>query len=118
MGFHSGTWNGKGRGGTKNNNVHQIRKNNHILKLARQPDEVERVLVDRHLLRQGGCIVAAEPGASVRVDADAEVANAGLQVGAADDVGDGSVDVIVDLCCVGHRRVVFVVEGEEEDVRD
>lgn len=100
----------------KRQNIHEVREHNHVLELARQPYQVERVLVDRDLVGQGGRIVAAQPRAAVRVDADAEVADARLQVGAADDVADGRVDVVVDLRRVGHGRVVLVVDGEEEDV--
>jgi hypothetical protein len=97
---------------------HQVRKDNHVLKLTRQPYQIQRVLVDRHLVRQGRGVVAAQPAAAVRVDADAKVAHARLEVRGADDVADGCVDVVVDLCGVGHGRVVLVVEAEEEDVGD
>lgn len=92
-------------------NSHQVWEDDHVLKLARQPDEVQRVLVDRDLLGQGGGIVGAEPGAAVRVDADAKVAHAGLQAGLAGDGGYLGVGGVVDLGRVGARRVVAVVEG-------
>lgn len=51
-------------------------------------------------------------------DADAEIANARLQAGAADDVGDGVVDVVVDLRRVWDGRVALIIQGEEEDIGD
>lgn len=106
-------WEGEKQNGE---NVHEIWEHDHILELARQPDEVERVLVDAHLLGQGGSVVGAEPGAAVRVDADAKVAHAGLELGVAGDALDLRVGGVVDLSGVGVRRVVVIVEGEEEDV--
>lgn len=92
-------------------NSHQVGKDNHVLELAGQPDEVEGVLVDRDLLGQGGGVVGAQPGAAVRVDADAEEAHAGLEVGVACDAGELGVGRIVDLCRVRVWGVVLVVEG-------
>lgn len=99
-------------------NVHQIREHHHILKLARQPDQVQRVLVDRDLLSQGRRVVGTQPGAAVGVDADAKEADARLQVGVAGEAGQVRVGGVVDLCRVGVGCVVIVVEGEEEDVGD
>lgn len=62
---------------------HEVGEHDRVLELARQPDEVEGVLVDRDLLGERGGVVGAQPAAAVRVDADAEVAHAGLQVGVA-----------------------------------
>lgn len=97
-------------------NSHQVREHHHILKLARQPDQVQGILVDRDLLREGGRVVGAQPRAAIGVDADAKVADAGLQVGGAGKVLDLRVGGVVDLCGVGVWCVVVVVEGEEEDV--
>lgn len=98
--------------------LQQIRKNNHILELARQPNQIQRILVHRHLVGERRGVVRAQPGPAVGADADAEVPHARLQARAAHDVGDGVVDVVVDLCGVRHGRVSLVVEREEEDVRD
>lgn len=57
---------------------HEVWEHDGVLELARQPDEVEGVLVDRDLLGEGGGVVGTQPAAAVRVDADAEVAHAGL----------------------------------------
>lgn len=96
--------------------VHQIRKDNRVLELARNPDKVQRILVHGDLVREGRRVVRAQPGAAVGVDADAEVTDAGLEASGSGDVGDGLVDVVVDLGRVRGGRVAFVVEGYEEDV--
>ena len=98
--------------------LQQIGKDNHVLELAGQPEEVQRVLVHRHLVCQRRRVVTAQPGAAVGAHADAKVAHAGLEAGAAHDVGNGIVDVVVDLCCIRHGRVALVVEREEEDIGD
>ena len=59
-------------------NSHQIGKDNHVFKLTGEPDQVQRVLVYRHLSDKRGGVVAADPGAAIRVHADAKVADAGL----------------------------------------
>lgn len=97
---------------------HEVWEHDRVLELARQPDEVEGVLVDRDLLGERGGVVGAQPAAAVRVDADAEVAHAGLQVGVAREALDGRVGGVVDLRRVGPRDVVVVVEGYQEDVGD
>jgi hypothetical protein len=97
---------------------HKVRKHDGVLELARQPDEVEGVLVDRDLLGEGGGIVGAQPGAAVRVDADAKVADAGLQVGVAREGVDVAEGGEVDLGGVGLRDVIVIVEGYQEDVWD
>lgn len=102
----------------KEKNSHQIGENNHILKLASQPDQIQRVIVRRHLRDQRGGIIATYPGAPVGVHADTKIPDPRLQVRVADDVSDGGVDVVVDLRRVGDRRVLLVIDGEEEDIRD
>lgn len=97
---------------------HEVGEHDRVLELARQPDEVQGVLVDRDLLGERGGVVGAQPAAAVRVDADAEVAHAGLQVGVAGQALDGRVGGVVDLGCVGPRGVVVIVEGYQEDVGD
>lgn len=99
-------------------NSHEVREHDRVLELARQPDEVEGVLVDRHLLGERGGVVGAQPAAAVRVDADAEVAHAGLEVGLPREPLDGRVGGVVYLGRVGPGDVVVVVEGYQEDVGD
>lgn len=70
------------------------------------------------MVGETGRIVRAQEGAAVGVDADAEVADAHLQFGAADDVGDGRRDVRVYLRRVHCWPVGLVVERDEEDVGD
>lgn len=95
---------------------HEVGEHDRVLELAGEPDEVQGVLVDRDLLGEGGGVVGAQPAAAVRVDADAEVAHAGLQVGVAREAVDGGVGGVVDLGRVGPRDVVVIVEGYQEDV--
>lgn len=99
-------------------NLHQVWEDNHVLELSSQPNQVQGILVDGHLVCQSRSIVTAEPGAAVGVDANAEVADSGLQVGVSGNVGNGSVDVVVDLGRVGGGLVTLVVKGEKEDGRD
>ena len=99
-------------------NLHQVRENDVVLERAGHPDQVQRVLIDRDLRRQRAGVVAAQERAAVRVDADAEVADAHLELGVADDVGDRRRHARVDLRRVEDGRVVLVVEGDEEDVGD
>ncbi len=108
---------GKGGGGGGRLNSHEVREHDHVLELAREPDEIQRVLVYRDLVGERRGIVAAQPAAAVGADADAEVADAGLEPGVADDIPDRLVDVVVDLRRVRHGRVVLVVQGEEVYVR-
>ena len=89
--------------------MHQIRKHNHILELASQPNEVQRVLVHRDFVGERGGVVAAQPRTPVRVDADAEVSYASLKVGTPDDVSNSDVDIVINLRCVGDSHVVFIV---------
>lgn len=58
--------------------LHQIRKHNHVLKLTGEPNQVQGILVDRNPPCKSCGIVAAKPRATVRVDADAKVADASL----------------------------------------
>ena len=97
---------------------HQIRKHNHVFELRGQPDQIERILVDRDLVGEGRGIVTAQPGAAVRVHADAEVAHTSLQVGVTGDNGDGRVGIVVDLRGVGNRFIALIVQREEEDAGD
>lgn len=98
--------------------LHQVRKHNHVLELGSQPDEIERILVHRDLLGQGRRIVTTKPRAAVRVDADAKVADARLQMGISSNVVEGGVEVVVDLRGVGMRLIGLVVDGEQEDAGD
>jgi hypothetical protein len=62
----------------KKSNLHKVGKNNHILELSSEPDKVERVLVNINFFSQSSGIVTAQPGASIRVNADTEVTDTGL----------------------------------------
>ena len=64
----------RAKGGAKHS--HQVREHNHVLKLTRQPHQVQGVLVRRDLVGQRRRIVGAQPAPAVRVDADAKVADA------------------------------------------
>ena len=98
--------------------LHQIREHNHILKLRSQPDQVQRILIDRDLVGQRCRIVAAQPRPAIGVNADTKESDAGLEPGAVDNVGERGVDVVVHLRGVGSGLVVFVVERQQEDIGD
>lgn len=98
--------------------LHQVREDDTVFEGVGHPDQIQRILIHAHLAGQTGRVVGAQKGAAVRVDADAEVADADLQFGAADDVGDGGGDARVDLGGVEGGRVGLVVERDEEDVGD
>lgn len=91
-------------------NLHQIRENNHILELRSEPDQVERVLVDRDFLGESGGIVTAQPRPTVRVHADTKVADASLQVSVSSNVFNGGVHIVVDLGRVRVGCVRLVVK--------
>lgn len=48
-----------GGGQEEGEDSHQIGKDNHVFELARQPDQIERVLVDGHLLGQSRRVITA-----------------------------------------------------------
>lgn len=75
-------------------------------------------MIDADLLSEQSGVVRAEKATAVRVDADAEVADADLEHRLSDDIGDSGCDAGVDLCRVICRSVVVVVEGYEEDTGD
>lgn len=102
----------------RENHSHQVGEDDHVLELARQPDQVEGVLVDRNFVGKRGGIVTAQPAATVGRDANAEVSDTSGEACVAGDVGDGVVHVVVDLCRVGDCFVVLIVDGEEEDAGD
>ena len=88
---------GKGSREERGEYSHQVRKHNHILKLTRQPNEIQRILIRRNLVRQRRRVVGAQPAPAVRVDADAKVADPGREAGVACDVGHCAVRVVGDL---------------------
>lgn len=98
--------------------LQEVRKHDAILERLGHPDEVQRVLVDADLLREQRRVVGAQEAAAVRVDADAEVADADLELRGADEVGDGGADARVDLRGVVGGRVGVVEEGDDEDSGD
>ena len=97
---------------------HEIRKHDAIFERTGHPDQVQGILIHAHLPRQARCIVAAQEGPTVGVDADAKISHPYFELGPSDNVGDGSGDARVDLSGVEVGRVVLVVEGDKEDARD
>ena len=95
---------------------HEVREHDIVLEGVGDPDQVQRVLVDTDLLCQKCCIVRAEKGSAVWVDAEAEVSDADLEHGLSDDIGDGGCDARVHLCRIICGCVVLVVKVDEEDV--
>lgn len=53
----------------------EVGKYDGVFKCRCYPDKVEGVLVDRDAVCEGGCVVGADPGTTITVDADAEIAN-------------------------------------------
>lgn len=115
---HQSTCGEKVRWGRGGGSLHQVREYDAVFERVGHPDQIQGILIHAHLARQTGRVVRAQEGAAVRVDADAEVADADLQFGAADDVGDGGGDARVDLGGVEGGRVGLVVERDEEDAGD
>ena len=95
---------------------HQIRKDDAILKGTGHPDQVQRVLINADLGGQATGVVTAQPCPAVGVDADAKVTHSSFQVRSTHNVGDGLGDTRVHLSGVVYRRIILVVEGDEEDV--
>ena len=96
----------------------QVRENNGILEGSSNPDEVQRVLVNGHVVDERCGIVGADEATAVSVDADAEVADAHTKLCVADNVGNCGCDTGVDLFrCVGGCEL-FVPHGDEEDAGD
>jgi len=54
--------------------LQQVGEDNAVLERARDPDQIQRILIHTNLLRQRRCVVATKPPAAVWADADAEVA--------------------------------------------
>lgn len=88
---------------------HQIREYNLVLECTSDPDQIQGVLIDIDLVRQLGRVVAAEEVSTVRIDADAEVADTDLEHSVADNVRDRCVHPGVHLSRVVRRHVIFVV---------
>lgn len=68
--------------------LQKIRENDGILECVRNPDQVQRILVDVDALCKGGGVVGAEEG-SVGVGAETKVSNAHFELCSTDDIGDG-----------------------------
>lgn len=99
----------------------QIRKHYQILVRARDPDQVQRVLLHLcDLLRQQRRVIAAQEAVVAVRDADAEIPDTHLEACRADEVGDGFCDARVDLGGAEGGRVASldVEEGDEEDAWD
>ena len=75
-------------------------------------------MVDRNLVREGGRIIAADPRTPIGIHTDAKIPHTCLQFCSANNVTDGGVDIVIDLCGVRHCCVLLIIEGQEEDVRD
>lgn len=57
------------RGGMLKRYSHQIWKDDHILELAGEPDQIQRILINAHFVCQRRCIVTTQPSPAIRVDA-------------------------------------------------
>jgi hypothetical protein len=98
-------------------NLQKVGEDNGILECCRNPDQVERVLVDVDALGESGGVVGAQEG-SVCVCAETKVSDTDFERCLSDNVGDGGCDAGVYLCRVVVWRVIIVVEIDEEDAGD
>jgi len=53
--------------------VHEIRENDHVLELARKPNQIQWILIDCHFIRQSRRIVTAKPVSTIRIYAYAKI---------------------------------------------
>ena len=90
--------------------LQEIREDDLVLERLGDPDQVQRVLVDADLLGEQSGVVGAEEATAVRVDADAEVADADFEHRLSDNVGDSGCDAGIDLCRVVCGCIVVIVE--------
>lgn len=98
-----------GIGMGRNARLHQIWEDYAVFERAGDPDEIQGVLIDTDLACETAGIVAAQKGATVCVDADAEVAYSDLKLRLSYDVRYGCGDSRVDLGWVEYGRVVFII---------
>lgn len=97
--------------------LQKIGEDDGVLERCRNPDQVQRILVDVDALSEGSGIVRAQES-TIGVRAESEVSNTNFERCLSDDVGNGCCDAWVDLCWVVIGRVVIVVEVDEEDAGD
>jgi hypothetical protein len=96
----------------------EVRENDGVLEGCCDPHKVERVLINRQIVDEGGCVVGTNVATAIAVDADAKVANAYTELGVTDNVCDGLCDARIDLFGGVCRCVLFVPQRDEEDAGD
>ena len=96
--------------------LHQVWEHDHILELACQPNQVQGILFNGDFVCQSRSIITTKPSSTVWIDANAKVSNSGLQNSVTRYSGYCVMDIEVNLCSRWVRRVLLVVEGDEEDV--
>lgn len=94
--------------------LQKIGEHDGIFECVRDPDQVQRILVDVDALCECGGIVGAEERA-VGVGAEAKVSDTHFELSPADNVGDGGCDTGINLCGVIVGGVVLIVEVDQED---
>jgi hypothetical protein len=97
--------------------LQKVGEDNGILECCRDPDQVERVLVDVDALGESGGVVRAQESA-VCVCAETKVTHADFERCLSNNVGDGCCHAGVYLCRIVVWRVIIVVEVDEEDAGD
>ncbi len=102
--------------GTETCCSHQIWEDYAVFECAGDPDEIQWILIDTNLACETAGIIAAQEGATVCIDADAEIAHSDFELRLSDNVRYGCRDSRIDLCRIEGWWVVFVIEGHEEDV--
>lgn len=67
---------------------------------------------------EGGIVGTQEAGAGVLVHTETEISHSHFQARVPNKIRDCGTDTGIDLGWVIRRRVVFVVEADEEDAGD
>ena len=87
----------EGEEGENDGDDEKVGEDDGVLESCCDPDEVERVLIDRQVVDERGRIVGADVATAIAIDADTEVSNTHAKLGVTDNVGDGLSDARVDL---------------------
>ena len=81
-----------------NGDDEKVWEDDRALERLSDPDEVERVLVDRDEVCKSCCVLIAQPSGSSSSYADSEVSHSYVEVGITNDVCNGCCDSGIDLC--------------------
>lgn len=96
--------------------LHEVGEDDAVFEGGCDPDQIQRVLIDPDQVGQRGCVLIAEEGAVVGLDADAEISDADFEACGSHNVGDCRCHAWLDLCWVEDGCVFLVVERYQEDI--